>query len=97
MLLVIYCLLLHCVQHGHRAQTLLFDLRSGGTGGGYAQAVPSAQCLLVPYFSGYMCLCPCSTISVFFAFRNLQCWDLWPAAIHTLELLGYLHQQYFSE
>ena len=65
MLLVIYCLLLHCVQHGHRAQTLLFDLRSGGTGGGYAQAVPSAQCLLVPYFSGYMCLCPCSTISVF--------------------------------
>ena len=32
-----------------------------------------------------------------FAFRNLQCWDLWPAEIHTLELLGYLHEQYFSE
>lgn len=45
MLLVFYCLLriLHCVQHGDRAQTLLFDLRSGGTGGGYAQAVPSAS------------------------------------------------------
>ena len=42
MLLVFFYLLLHCVQHDHRAQTLLFDLRSGGTGGGYAQAVPSA-------------------------------------------------------
>ena len=42
MLLVFYYLLVHCVQHGHCAQTLLFDLRSGGTGGGYAQVVPSA-------------------------------------------------------
>ena len=32
----------------------------------------------------------------FFALRNLQCRDLWPAKIHNLELLGYLHQQYFS-
>ena len=32
-----------------------------------------------------------------FAFRNLQFRDLWPAEIHTLELLGHLHEQYFSE
>ena len=32
----------------------------------------------------------------FFAFRNLQCRDLWPVAIHTLELLGHLREQHFS-
>ena len=31
------------LQHDRHAQTLLFDPTSGGTGGGYAQAVPSAS------------------------------------------------------
>ena len=33
----------------------------------------------------------------FFAFRNLQCQDVWPTEIHTLERLGHLQEQCFSE
>ena len=49
------------------------------------------------FFSVVTCACVLAQPSSFFAFRNLQCQDLWPAEIHTLELLGHLHEQYFSE